>query len=109
MSLAQLTILLKAVYQHSMHYNLLARVHSVGSPARGVWRAVTQNRLQDKRGKYMGAGGFGGGSFERDWRAFREEETGTRQLKADIIRQVCVCVCVCVSPGNIHLILTNII
>ena len=33
-------------------------------------------------------------AYERDWRAFREEETGTRQLKAVIIRHVCVCVCV---------------
>ena len=104
MSLAQLTILLKAVYQHSVHYNLLT--YQCYWHSYTVWEvlrrefggAVTQNRLQDKRGKYMGVNIRREDSVEaiidaykRDWQAFCEEETRSRQLEADIIRQVCVC------------------
>jgi len=55
MSLAQLAFLLQAVYQHSVHYQILT--YQCYWHAYTVWeilREVSQNKLEDKRGKYMG-------------------------------------------------------
>jgi hypothetical protein len=60
MSLAQLTILLKAVGEHSVHYDLLKYqcywyAYTVWEVVRTHFRGVvTENRLQGRRGKYKG-------------------------------------------------------
>ncbi|KIM81638.1 hypothetical protein PILCRDRAFT_498291 [Piloderma croceum F 1598] len=100
MSLAQLAVLLQAVYQHSVHYQLLT--YQCYWYAYTVWEilrkefggAVSQNKLEDKRGKYMGVNIRREDSVEAitnayksAWVAFCNEETRTRQQAEDIIRQ----------------------
>ena len=103
MSLAQLAVLLKAVYQHSVQYQLLT--YQCYWHAYTVWEIlrvefgghVTQNKLQDRRGKYMGVNIRREDSVEAitkvyksAWRAFCEEETRTQQQAEDVIRLVSV-------------------
>jgi hypothetical protein len=107
MSLAQLAILLKAVFQHSVDYKLLT--YQCYWHAYTVWEVlrrefggeVTQNKLQDKRGKYMGVNIRREHSVEaitetykNAWKLFCEEETRARQAEADVIKQVRVCMLV---------------
>jgi hypothetical protein len=55
MSLAQLAVLLQAVYHHSVHYQLLTyQCYWHAYTVREVLREVSQNKLEDKMGKYMG-------------------------------------------------------
>jgi hypothetical protein len=106
MSLAQLAVLLKAVNQHSVHYKLLT--YQCYWHAYTVWEIlrkefggdVTQNKLQDRRGKYMGVNIRREDSVEAiidayrsAWTAFCEMETRTRQKAEDVIRQVWLAVC----------------
>jgi hypothetical protein len=101
MSLAQLTVLLKAVYQHSVHYNLLTyqcywHTYTVWEILRTEFGGVvTQNELQGRRGKYMGVNIRREDSVEAitdayksAWGAFCEEETRTQQKAEDVIRLV---------------------
>jgi len=101
MSLAQLAVLFQAVYQHSVHYQLLTyqcywHAYTVWEILRKEFRGdVSQNKLQDKRGKYMGVNIRREDSVEAitsayksAWVAFCNEETRTRQQAEDVIRQV---------------------
>ncbi|KIM76755.1 hypothetical protein PILCRDRAFT_825972 [Piloderma croceum F 1598] len=100
MSLAQLAVLLKAVYQHSVHYKLLT--YQCYWHAYTVWEImrqefggdVSQNKLQNKRGKYMGVNIRREDSVEaitdaykNAWVAFGEEETRARQQAEYVISQ----------------------
>jgi hypothetical protein len=101
MSLAQLAVLLKAVYQHSVHYKLLT--YQCYWHAYTVWEImrkefggdVSRNKLQNKRGKYMGVNIRREDSVEvitdaykSAWVAFCEEETRARQQAEHAISQV---------------------
>jgi hypothetical protein len=104
MSLAQLAVLLQAVYQHSVHYQLLTyqcywHAYTVWEILRKEFRGdVSQNKLEDRRGKYMGVNIRREDSVESitnayksAWVAFCDEETRTRQQAEDVIRQVGCC------------------
>jgi hypothetical protein len=101
MSLAQLAVLLQAVYQHSVHYQLLTyqcywHAYTVWEILRKEFRGeVSQNKLEDKRGKYMGVNIRREDSVEAitnayksAWMAFCDEETRSRQQVEEVIRQV---------------------
>ena len=106
MSIAQLAVLLRAVYHHSVHYNL--RKYQCYWHAYTVWEIlrreyggqVSQNESEDRRGKYMGVKIMHEDSVEaiteayrRDWKEFCDEENRTRQQWEDLIRQVSCCPC----------------
>jgi hypothetical protein len=101
MSLAQLAVLLKAVHQHSVDYDTLT--YQCYWYAYTVWEImrkefdgdVSQNRLQDKRGKYMGVNIRREDSveaitaaYESAWEVFCKEEKKERQKAEDDIRKV---------------------
>jgi hypothetical protein len=101
MSLAQLAVLLQAVYRHSVHYQLLTYqcywyAYTVWEILRKEFRGeVSQNKLEDKRGKYMGVNIRREDSVEAitdayksAWMAFCDEETRLRQQAEEVIRQV---------------------
>jgi len=100
MSLAQLAVLLKAVYQHSVQYKLLTcqcywHAYTVLEILRAEFVGhVTQDKLHNKRGKYMGVNIRREHSVEAiteaynsAWGAFCDEETRTQQQAEDAIRQ----------------------
>lgn len=101
MSIAQLAVLLRAVYHHSVHYDL--RTYQCYWHSYTVWEIlrreyggqVSHNELQDRRGKYMGVRirredsvGAITEAYKRVWRAFCDEENMKRQQLEDLIRQV---------------------
>jgi len=102
MSLAQLAVLLQAVYQHSVYYQLLT--YQCYWHAYTVWvilpkefrGEVSLNKLQDKRGKYTGVNirredsveGITS-AYKSIWVAFRSEENRTRQ-PAEVSSDSCV-------------------
>jgi len=101
MSLAQLAVLLKAVNQHSVDYDLWT--YQCYWYAYTVWEVlrtqyggtVTENKLQDKRGKYMGVKIRREDSVEaiseayrKAWQEFCDEETRVKQQAEDAARQL---------------------
>jgi hypothetical protein len=101
MSLAQLAVLLKAVHQHSVDYKLLT--YQCYWHAYTVWEImrkefggdVSQNKLQNKRGKYMGVNIRREDSveaitdaYESAWAAFGKEEIREREKAEYAISQV---------------------
>jgi hypothetical protein len=101
MTLAQLAVLLKTVYHHSAKYDL--RTYQCYWHAYTVWEIlrrefagqVSQNELQDKRGKYMNVKVRREASVEAiteaykgEWGAFCDEEKRTGQELSDAIREV---------------------
>jgi hypothetical protein len=101
MSLAQLAVLLQAVYRHSVHYQLLTyqrywHAYTIWDILRKEFKGeVSQNKLEDKGGKYMGVNIRREDSVEAitntyksAWMAFCDEETRSRQQAEEVIRQV---------------------
>ena len=101
MSLAQLAILLKAVHQHSIDYKLLTyqcywHAYTVWEIMRKEFEGdVSQNKLQDKRGKYMGVNIRREDSVEAvtaayksAWAVFCKEEIKERQKAKNDISEV---------------------
>jgi hypothetical protein len=101
MSLAQLAVLLQTFNQHSAHYNPLT--YQCYWYAYTVWEVVrlefggivTENKLQDRRGKYKRVNVRHQDSVEaiiemytNAWRALCEEELRMRQNEEEVIRQV---------------------
>jgi len=101
MSLAQLAVLLKAVNQHSVDYDLWT--YQCYWYAYTIWEVlrtqyggtVTENKLQDRRGKYMGVKIRREDSVEainekygKAWQTFCDEETRARQRAEEAARQL---------------------
>jgi hypothetical protein len=111
MSVAQLAVLLRAVYRHSVQYNL--RKYQCYWYAYTVWEIlrreyggqVSQNKFEDRRGKYMGVKIMREDSVEaiteaykKEWKAFCDEENRTRQQWEDLIRQVSRSIALVLGP-----------
>jgi hypothetical protein len=101
MSLAQLTVLLKAVSEHSVHYDLLKYqcywyAYTIWEVVRTHFRgAVTENGMQNRRGKYKGVKirredsvAAATETYSLAWQMLCGEETRKQQQEEANIRQV---------------------